>query len=403
MLSPIGTSFICCHSAVKPANEKGELFDFQKMPELSLKEIMNSPDHKKIRKDFLNDVKNKACATCWNAEQAGSKSYRQSWHEYYEKESPEFLKNCLPDGELIEPKLNFLQISLGNKCNLKCRTCNPSNSIQWIKESEQLGLFQDVQAFHFKNLDWYRRENFKKDLEKQLPYLDRLNFLGGEPLLIDEHYEILDFLILSKRAPHVELQYNTNMTVYSQSLIDLWKNFKKVTLCLSIDAVGAANDYLRHPSKWDIVEKNIISFLEARKQVNLEILFASTFNALNVEHLPELYSWLNNLNYDCYKRPLFTWVDYPPYLNPQVLPRQYKEFVYEKNQNALSKLDLNGNESWKLSTQQLFDNMMVELPKEISADLWQELKTKTKAIDQYRKEDLRKITSLLGDMVYNEL
>jgi sulfatase maturation enzyme AslB (radical SAM superfamily) len=236
-----------------------------------------------------------------------------------------------------------------------------------------------------------------------LPHSNRLNFLGGEPLIIEEHYQILEELIRIGRAKEVELQYNTNVTTYNEKLISYWKQFKKVFVCLSVDAVGEANDYLRHPSKWELIEKNIYNFLNAKKELNLEVYFASTFNALNVEHLPELYRWLYNLKTDGFKLPLLTWVDYPAYLDARVLPKPYREKVYKKNVDTINSLKLGGSAHCGLSTIKFLDRMMEGFPEPRGEMLWQKFKTVTRQIDESRKENLSAISPELGRMVYDNI
>jgi MoaA/NifB/PqqE/SkfB family radical SAM enzyme len=403
MLSPRGDAFVCCHSPVKATDENDVILDFQKDKTLTLNKVLNSHAHKELRKEFIANKKSKACETCWSIEAAGGHSPRQGWLDLYGSKTEHLLKNTEANGELKNPQLNFLQISLGNKCNIKCRTCNPSNSIQWVKESEKYETFPDVDLPFFKNIEWYKRDSFKADLSLHLPHSNRLNFLGGEPLIIEEHYQILEELIRIGRAKEVELQYNTNVTTYNEKLISYWKQFKKVFVCLSVDAVGEANDYLRHPSKWDLIEKNIYNFLNAKKELNLEVYFASTFNALNVEHLPELYRWLYNLKTDGFKLPLLTWVDYPAYLDARVLPKAYREKIYKKNVDTINSLKLGGSAHWGLSTIKLLDRMMEGFPEPRGEMLWQRFKTVTRQIDESRKENLTAISPELGRMVYDNL
>lgn len=212
-----------------------------------------------------------ACRACWQAEDNNLSSYRQ-W----------YLKKVNPT-----PGIQFLDLRHSNQCNLKCRYCNPYFSNQWAKElSYQTTLRTTDISEYFEHL-------LTDDLVD-------LYFCGGEPLIIADHYAVLERLIASGQCKNVELRYNTNLTViqYKDSnLLELWKNFKSVTVSVSLDAAGPELNYIRSGSDWETVSRNIEIIAQHRASLgNLKIFFAVTLSILNVWFLPALYAYALSKN-----------------------------------------------------------------------------------------------------------
>ena len=107
------------------------------------------------------------------------------------------------------------------------------------------------------NFEYYNTLQFKKFFNHVLPTLRRINILGGEPLIINKYYEILQEIISSKRADKVSLQFNTNLLLLQDKNFDLWKKFKHVTVNLSCDGINELNDYIRYPCKWSKWIRNL--------------------------------------------------------------------------------------------------------------------------------------------------
>lgn len=216
--------------------------------------------------DLKNTTRPEACRACW----AGSNSYR------------DFFKQRKQD----KPGIQFLDIRNSNQCNLKCRVCNPHFSNQWAKELkyETTLLNTDMTPW----LDQLLTEN-----------LVEVYFCGGEPLIIKEHYQILEKLIHRGLSKKISLRYNTNCTVLNykdKNIFELWENFDRVSLSVSIDAAGEELNYIRSGSNWQEIKQNIESIVERRKKIsNLSINFTPTVSLLNIWFLPELYSYAQSL------------------------------------------------------------------------------------------------------------
>jgi MoaA/NifB/PqqE/SkfB family radical SAM enzyme len=92
-------------------------------------------------------------------------------------------------------------------------------------------------------------------------------FTGGEPFLIEEHFELLRFAVESGFAKNIEIHYNTNATVFPEEAIEIWKHFKTVEIAFSIDNVGKRFEYERYGADWEEANRIVKRVNELRKEV----------------------------------------------------------------------------------------------------------------------------------------
>lgn len=168
-----------------------------------------------------------------------------------------------------------------------------------------------------------------------------IHIVGGEPLLIDRHYDLLKTIIKTGRPDKTIIEYNTNLTFLPEKIYEIWKHFKKIQIGVSIDGTGALNNYIRHPSRFEKIEKNL-EVIDKRFD-NIQVWIAVTVSAYNIFHLPELIEWklkkrFLKVNYEkTSPNPLITahLLHTPPFLSIKTLPKSYKEKVKEKFEGFL--------------------------------------------------------------------
>lgn len=196
------------------------------------------------------------CAVCYKSEQQNLLSYRQRYNQ----------KAYLDDSVKELPIM--LDLDFSNFCNLKCVMCNPGRSSQWAKE---LGIHEDtngVQTISDQTL--YSTCRLSHALQK-------LVIQGGEPSIMPEFQKYFEYLIQHNLAKNIDLEVITNLTNVNNKFFDSLKNFKSVTLGVSIDAFGTANDYIRFPSNFDQITKNLKIVSEMSGNISVEI-----FNAVQI-------------------------------------------------------------------------------------------------------------------------
>jgi hypothetical protein len=255
-------------------------------------DIWNSEKYKNMRRRMLAGERCDECSACYSTEDNGAESFRQSKTVQFSKYLP-LANKTLADGSLETMDLKYFDVRWSNICNFKCRSCSSTYSSSWATEDNKNG--QDKKVFIFaggiNNDDLY---------EQFLPHFDGIEefyFAGGEPLLTDKHYEILEYLI-SIGKTNVRLRYNTNLSnlVYkNKSVIDLWKQFTNILVFASLDSWKDRAEYIREGTDWSVIEKNIR--LIKQKTPHVQLQMSSVISAFNLFTLPEFldYIFTNNL------------------------------------------------------------------------------------------------------------
>lgn len=253
----------------------------------TIEEIHNSEFTRKIRKQFLAGETPEECSTCWIKEASGGKSRRTFTNKIYKDIINYDKAKAATDADgytSIMPV--YWDLRFGNLCNLKCVMCGPQSSSQWYKDwahvyntdefldSGKIIKFTDKDAY-----TWWDTENFWNQLNKNINNLSHIYLVGGEPTLIEQHYDFLQTLVDKDLSKNITLEYDTNITNVHERALEQWKNFKNIMLRVSIDDYGKQNDYIRFPSKWQSVSRNIDIIKERLPNTKIEI--SITWQILN--------------------------------------------------------------------------------------------------------------------------
>jgi len=292
-IQPSGEHAVCCLAEETIKDEKGIPLTVTKN---SLDEVLDSHSMKQLRKDFLNGKRSDVCAKCWRVEDSGGVSKRLN--------TLDRLKHLgIANQSWTEERKELLMYDLkvGNICNLKCRICGSYSSSQIA--TEELPKENKKNSFAYKTIElgrWPREQQHFWDrlieLSNEIRYLE---FTGGEPFLIQEHFDFLQQLVDLGIAGQVEIHYNTNGTQYPEKAIDIWRHFKLVEIAFSIDDVGPRFEYQRKNAKWDEVNENISKFKKLKQELgNIHLQVCSTINVFNVMYLEGLANWIDKQEFD---------------------------------------------------------------------------------------------------------
>ena len=287
--SPIGTVRPCCLADDELVDDAGEKFS---LLTANFADIQNSASMRKLREEFLASQKPQTCRKCWNEERSGRTSKRMH--------TLNRLKHVLPGGEWTADAkpLMFLDLKLGNICNLKCRICGSWSSSQFATEElNQLRLEDKKSSFHYQMLKdgaWPREnESFWTEIDNALTDIRYIEFTGGEPFMIQEHFQMLQGIVDRGIAHQVEIHYNTNGTHYPEQAANIWKHFKTVEIAFSIDDVGERFEYQRTNAVWTEVCANMDRFRDLKEiHSNIVLQVCTTVNVFNVRYLGEVAEWI---------------------------------------------------------------------------------------------------------------
>jgi len=291
--SPIGTVRPCCLAEHELRDDSGTKFN---LATAKFTTIQNSQDMQTLREQFLAGQQPETCRKCWREERAGRTSKRMH--------TLDRLKHMLPDQAWTPDAkpLMFLDLKLGNICNLKCRICGSWSSSTFA--TEELQYVEDKKtSFHYTMLrsGAWPRENpvFWQELAEVADQIQYIEFTGGEPFMIEEHFELLRDLVSAGLAAKIEIHYNTNGTQFPEHAPAIWQHFKHVEIALSIDDVDARFEYQRSNAHWAELTENVQRFRDLRRTTpNIHLQVCSTVNVFNVLYLEELSHWIEHQRFN---------------------------------------------------------------------------------------------------------
>ena len=371
--SPIGTVRPCCLADEEITSNQGDKFD---LATANLGEVQDSKYMRDLRQEFLDNKKPRTCRKCWNEERSGRTSKRMH--------TLDRLKHMLTDSEWTADAkpLMFLDLKLGNICNLKCRICGSWSSSQFAAEELNFisGDETKKSSFHYQMLKkgaWPREnQQFWNQIDNIVDQIRYIEFTGGEPFMINEHFNMLQGIVDLGIANNVEIHYNTNGTQFPLRGPEIWKHFKTVEIAFSIDDVDQRFEYQRTGAKWDEVNENITKFKTLQKQMpNLQLQCCSTVNVFNVLYIEELAAWHERTGFDFV---YWNMMHEAYYFSISTLPESAKQIIATKLQSA----------NTSPMTQKEFGHIIDFMQGGVSLD-GNILRMKVKDLDRKRNQNLK--------------
>ena len=406
-LDPNGKTRLCCnanHAERAITDGKGQPVFIGQIKNIN--SFLNFPLYKKIRKQMLRNQKPEACSTCYDLEKHGSISSRQQFKKKWENAIPEFLASTEKDGTLKKASIKYLDLPLGNLCNLRCRMCNPSSSIQMKRDFDHLKIAYDHENINSYN-DWIKDPELYSRLTPLLKTTEEIFFTGGEPLLIREHENILRKAIELKTAKNIKIKYNSNLTKLNERLFNLWKEFREVEFNCSIDGFGEVNDYIRFPSKWFVMERALEKLDDlSEKHPHIKIYIHSTFQVLNLFNIPDFLKWLAGAKWrNIHRVPFFLWVHEPAFFRSTVLPENLKIRAIKGIEEALKEttpvfMDYNKNHDfWSKEHLKILSGYLRRMEVTPQEELhFTDFINYTVKMDSFRKQDITQIIPEFKDL-----
>ena len=293
--SPIGTVRPCCLADDEILDDQGNKFE---LSTANFADIQNSRHMRRLRQQFLDSEQPQTCRKCWSEERSGRTSKRMHTLDRLKHMGigSEFTADAKP--------LMFLDLKLGNICNLKCRICGSWSSSQFAAE-EIAVLPRDEQkkshAYTMLRAGAWPRDNpqFWDQIDSVVDDIRYIEFTGGEPFLIAEHFQMLQGIVDRGIAHNVEIHYNTNGTQFPEQAAEIWRHFKTVEIAISIDDLGARFEYQRSNAEWTEVVFNIDRFRLLREDYpNIQLQCCATVNIFNIRYIDQLALWLPKQGFD---------------------------------------------------------------------------------------------------------
>jgi len=286
--TPMGTMRPCCltTNGIPDMNLKTH----------TLKDGFTSDYMVSLREAFRDGKEPGQCRNCWREEDAGKKSKRQYMLEKF--------KHVEVDWDNVEQGhgLQFLDLKLGNICNLKCRICGSWSSSKWAQE--ELDYVEDnkdhIARQWLRDGQWPRKsKKFWDHMDNILPNKKYFEFTGGEPWMIKQHFDLLQRAVDRGFAKDIDIHYNTNATQFPKDP-SIWKHFKHIQIAFSVDNTGERFEYERYGAKWNRANTNIKKVNALRDELNYPITtqLCTTWNVQNIFYVDEILTWAETMNFD---------------------------------------------------------------------------------------------------------
>jgi len=328
---PNGDVYPCCmadtHRPVANYKTEGDL-----------KSVWNSEKYKSLRKNMINGVESSECNKCYEQEKHGKYNLRKQLTDEY-AHLYDVVTQTQENGYLDSLELRYLDIRFSNICNLTCRTCGPDLSSSW--GVERAAKFPEMKIPSFVRIESSsKNKEFWDDLSQYIEKVDRIYFAGGEPLLMQEHYNILEYLIKREQFD-IKIYYNTNFSTFDfkgTSILEYWKKFNKIVVCASLDGSYEKGEFIRKGLKWDTVVENRIRMKE--ECPNVRFILAPTVSVFNADHVLDFYNeWLELGLVDEYDIQ-FNVLLFPDAYRIALLPDDIKTKIVNQIDGIIEKTDI---------------------------------------------------------------
>ena len=261
----------CCNMLTPGNKDPMAIEPDLKNKELSIDEIFNHENFQNLRTQMLNGEKPDACQACFKSEALYNTSYRLSSAGYID---------TIEQVDSDNSKIQILDLSTGDSCNLRCRMCHPGTSNQlridsklfkkngfdynknqpgWWDTNDFLEHGSENKAYFVPNI----KSNQWEDLKTHLSTVKIIKASGGETLMSRSFIDFLDYAIEYDYAKNIELHIHTNGTKFNNPMFDRFRKFKKIVPDFSIDGTDKIFEYIRYPAKFKEVEQNLHNFFSS--------------------------------------------------------------------------------------------------------------------------------------------
>ena len=340
-----GEVLMCCVAKEAAGNLNRDTID----------QLWNNDHYKQARLKMLKGEKVSACTKCYDEEAGGVLSHRLIQNHLWEEKEGDneghvgkhgmdkLIAETKEDGYLEAEPISF-DFRLGNTCNLQCIMCGPKDSSKWVGLAKQLG---QIDKWDTSKFNWIENKDFwDNQFLPLLPNIQHLILAGGEPMYLKQHIPLLEKIVEQGYAKNIKLRYHTNATITpSNRIFELWKEFKYIDLCMSIDSYEEKNSYIRHPDRWNDILDTLHMVDGAPDNIGPRI--NCTINAINVFYMPEFIEWIESQKFikigrqsDIFRGlPFVGYVHGPTYLNCKVLPEHIKQAIVDKYDNWYKQYD----------------------------------------------------------------
>jgi MoaA/NifB/PqqE/SkfB family radical SAM enzyme len=398
-----------------------------------LKDSWNSNHMKSFRKKMLDGIKLDECDSCYSDERVGRTSLRQNinggWlNSLGEEEIKDRIIYSLQNNYEVLASPVYLDLRLGNLCNLKCRMCHPFSSKQIADEHYSLlknnpdyneiydsmdiawpndsSLIQEDYYNDNMNSEWYESNLLWDELIEMIPHLKRVYLTGGEPTLIKNNYKFMEAIIERGYNKKLSLAFNINGMNVNDRFLKLISQFAEIQINVSIDGIGTGNEYIRGNSEWEVVDTNFQKLMsldnvkEDWHRSPIKLFVNSTIQVYNILDVKNLLDYVTNcrLKFKKYIDLDFILLNNPKFLNVGILNKKIRTKCIDLLDEFLNESShLYKDDSITLNSVHAVKNLMSEEP--TNSHLLKYFMNYTEILDKSRNQTFSNALPELYEMI----
>lgn len=366
-----GSITLCCMSRDRLTDKHGQVVNasVHKNP---IEKVVNGQKYIEIQDALNKGIRHENCVQCWAEEDAGivSKRIRDNNEVQYTNDN----------------NIKIVELNLGSLCNLKCRICGPWSSSRWFKDYK---VIMPTDHIDYKKTILLRNDTFLDEIKNALPTIEKIDMYGGEPFLIKQQWELLQYSIDRGYSKNQILQFNTNGTYFDATKKNILNKFKNVYVSISVDGIENQFEYQRNPAKWESVLHNINLFKQLSTECDLVVHVCLTLNMYNMYYLDRYFKYFDDINV----LSQINFLHSPSRWNVTNIPKPIKQIITEKYKEVNISEECN---EWIKSAVNFMNS------KDDNMSSWTEFLKITEKLDEIRSEKFKDVFPEFYEVITNE-
>lgn len=353
----------------------------------TMREIWNHDKYRAMRRNMLDDKPCVECTKCYEREKHGAFSMRYDANRNYGHHI-NIVEKTKPDGTYNDFEIKYWDVRFSNLCNFRCRSCGPIFSSSWYNDHVKLynripdSLGREINRIEYTAGD---EESMIRQMEEHVPYLEQVYFAGGEPLIMKEHYYLLEKLIEAGKTD-VRLQYNTNFSELrfkDKHVFDYWKHFKNVSVGASLDGMHKQGELIRKGQDWQQTVANRELMIQEVPHVDFYV--GSTVSSMNVLHILKFHREWADLGLIQPKDWNINNCQSPAWYRVDIFPEDFKQrVIYPAYEEHIAWLD--PQDSLRRATNG-YQSLLSMMKSNDASQLWSQFVSECNKLDVIRGEN----------------
>ena len=308
-LSPQTERRMCCASR-EPAQNFAQYIDTESgtgtyIP-ITLEQHWNNDHMRSVRKRMMAGEKLPECEVC-NDQLLNTDVYRTYFWHLFKHKYDDLMLATHKDGTCDVLPVSW-DYRFSNLCNFKCRMCGDMLSSAWETEQKTYSMINwtdpknnwmktDVREQISKFQDSQIEREFSDAVEQHR--VEEVYWVGGEPLMYEQHWRYMQRIIELKDGPQVYARYNTNLSRVEYRGINLYRDIlpglRDWQICASLDGTGTIGEYIRTGLDYDRWLENFHNAVAIRRhprqvRIDFTLTLPGMFEIANITELAKQFN-----------------------------------------------------------------------------------------------------------------